>query len=292
METNPRNSPIEWSLASHSTTVFFRDDDVGRLSAGLRAVLQLLVAEGIPCNYRVVPSFLDEEAAGYLRELQSRHPDRIVLNQHGHRHEQQLAGRLVYSEFAGNRPYADQYRDIAEGRARLQTLLGASFDASIFTPPCHKYDEQTLRALHALGFSVLSAGVKLDLAARSFYAIGRALGRIVWLGQRVSYHGGRSLAPPLADVSVCIDVDEDKDAAGARIEKDSARLVAEFERARRRTPWVGVMLHHELYTAPARVETLRAFIRHLKADPGVAFATIGAIAGGAVASGRPGDLRP
>jgi hypothetical protein len=254
--------------------------------------VELLVAEGVPCNYQVVPSFVDEEAARYLRELQARHPEWIVLNQHGNRHEQQLGGQRVYSEFAGGRPYADQHRAIAEGRERLRSLLGASFDASIFTPPCHKYDAQTLRALHALGFTVLSAGVKLDLPARIFYASGRALGRIVWLGQRVSYHGGRSPTPPLADVSVCIDVDEEKDAQGARVEKDAERLFAEFERARQRTACVGVMLHHELYAAPAKVETLRGFVRRLKAEPGVAFATIGAIAAGSATASCPGVPRP
>jgi len=265
-------------LANGGTTVFFRDDDVGRLTPGLRFVIGLLLEEGVPCNYQVVPSFLDAEAIGFLKDVQSRHPDRVVLNQHGFRHEQQIGGERVFSEFAGGRPYAEQHREIEAGRALLREALGASFDARIFTPPCHKYDGATLRALHDLGFEILSAGVKLDPASRLYYRIGRWLRRVTLLGQRVSYHEGATTDPPLADVSVCIDVDEDQDRAGRVIEKGPDRLWSEFERARRVARCVGVMLHHERYGSDAKRETLRTFVRRLKAEPEVAFATIGAIA--------------
>jgi len=269
-------------LSSTHTTVFLRDDDVGRLTAGLRAVVELLIEEEVPCNYQVVPAFLDAETADWLAALRSRHPERIVLNQHGFQHAQVLRGRPVYSEFAGGRPYAEQHRDIAAGRDRLRAALGDAFDASIFTPPCHKYDGSTVRALQALGFRVLSAGVRIDLPARLFYRFGRALGRATLLGQRISYHPGPRRGvpgePPLVDVSVCIDVDEEKDATGARIEKDADRLWREFERARTRTDCVGVMLHHDLYDRAGKLAALRTFVGRLKAEPGVRFATIGAIA--------------
>lgn len=261
-----------------STTVFFRDDDVGRMTPPLRDVMALLVDEDVPCSYQVVPAFLDPEAAEALRALKLRHPDLIHLNQHGHRHEQWLGGERVYSEFAGGRPLAEQQDEIAAGRRVLEDLLGSAFDPTLFTPPCHKYDDATIRALEATGFRWLSAGVKADPFSQVYYGIGARLRRVAFLGKRVSYHGGRVAASGLHELSVCIDVDEEKDAQGHRIEKDDVRLWREFERCRRRLPIVGVMLHHACCDRPEKLAWLRAFVRRLKADPAVEIASIPAVA--------------
>ncbi len=262
-----------------STTVFFRDDDVGRMTPALRDVIELLVEEGVPCSYQVVPAFLDAEAARALCEIQVRHPALVHLNQHGHRHEQMLGAERVYSEFAGGRPLAEQLAEIAAGRRRLEELLGPAFDPTLFTPPCHKYDDATIQALEATGFQWLSAGVKTDPFSQIYYGIGARLGRVGFLGKRVSYHGGRVAGSALSELSVCIDVDEDKDAAGERIEKDDARLWQEFERCRRRLAIVGVMLHHACCDRPEKLAWLRAFVRRLKADPGVEILSMPVIAG-------------
>lgn len=260
------------------TTVFFRDDDVGALGDPLRGLVELLLDEGVPCNYQVVPAQLDEPAVAYLRQLQRQHPDRIFLNQHGLRHEQELGGEHRWSEFDGGRPYEEQLRDISEGRRLLEERLGDSFDGRIFTPPCHKYDEQTLRVLAELGFEILSAGVKVDSLSRLYYRLGSALGRVSFAGKRVSYHLGSvpvlTPGPRLAEVSVCIDVDEDVDARGDKVEKTLEGLWREFEHCRARLPVVGVMLHHGRYGKPEKLETLRAFVRRLKELSGVRFQSI------------------
>ena len=265
-------------LSRTSTTVFFRDDDVGRMTPALRDVMGLLVEEEVPCSYQVVPAFLDREAADALRAIKLRHPELVHLNQHGHRHEQVLGGERVYSEFAGGRPLAEQQAEIAAGRRQLEDLLGPAFDPTLFTPPCHKYDDATIRALEATGFRWLSAGVKVDPFSQFYYGVGNRLGRVSFLGKRVSYHGGRIAASELLELSVSIDVDEEKDTAGHKIEKDDARLWSEFERCRRRLPIVGVMLHHACCDRPEKLAWLRAFVRRLKADPGVEIASIPAIA--------------
>lgn len=263
-------------------TVFFRDDDVGVLGDPLRAVVELLLHEDVPCNYQVVPAQLDEAAVAWLREVQRANPERVFLNQHGLRHEQEIAGEHRWSEFDGGRPYAEQLRDIADGRRLLEERLGDSFDGRIFTPPCHKYDEGTLRALAELGFEILSAGVKVDLASRLYYRVGSALGRVTLAGKRVSYHLDRVpvLTPGvrLAEVSVCIDVDEDVDAHGHKIDKSLEVLWREFERCSARLPVVGVMLHHGRYGTPQKLGTLRGFVRRLKNHPGVRFRSIQEIA--------------
>ncbi len=259
------------------TKVFFRDDDVGELTGPLRTVVEILTAEGVPCSYQVVPSFLTEEAARWIGGVRAEHPDLVFLNQHGFRHEQTIGGEHRYSEFDGGRPYEEQKRDIEEGRVVLRDMLGEHFDAHLFTPPCHKYDDTTVSILGELGFRVLSAGVKVDAISRVYYGLGRALGRVSLLGKRVSYHGQATPIAGVCEVSVCIDVDEDVDAAGEKIEKSCDDLWAEFERCRAALPVVGVMLHHQKCEG-ARPETLREFIERLKADPDVEFASLDAIA--------------
>ena len=129
--------------------------------------------------------------------------------------------------------------------------------------------------LAELGFEILSAGVRFDPLSRTYYGAGRLLGRVSWLGRRVSYHGRRLPGGALAEYSVCIDVDEDVDAAGHRVEKDADRLWAEFVacRAARRT--IGIMLHHDRYADPTAVDVLRTFLRRVKGEAGVRFGTIG-----------------
>jgi hypothetical protein len=255
------------------TTVFFRDDDVRSLDP-LRRVTSLLLEAGVPCSYQVIPAHLDDETARHLRELKAAHPGQVFLNQHGLHHEQWVGGEQRWSEFDAGRPRAEQRAAIAEGRRRLEDRLGESFDGDVFTPPAHKYDEGTLDALAELGFTVLSAGVRADPLSRLYYGLGRRLGRVRWLGRRVSYHGGRTPGSGLAEVSVCIDVDEDTDRAGRRLEKDAATLWREFETARRVLPCVGVMLHHERYGEPGRLAELEAFVKRLRETPGVRFATL------------------
>lgn len=260
------------------TTVFFRDDDVGARVEPLARVAELLLEAEIPCSYQVVPTLLSDDTARFARELKRSSPGLVFLNQHGLRHEQRLGGERVWSEFAGGRSYDAQHADIAAGRRLLEERLGPELDADVFTPPCHKYDAQTLRALAALGFTVLSAGVRTDRLSRLYYAAGRALGRVSLLGARVSYHGAATPVAGLAEVSCCIDVDEDQDAAGNKLVKDAERLGAEFAAARAVLPVVGVMLHHERYQEPGRLETLRRFVAALREDPAVRFAPLPAIA--------------
>ena len=239
--------------------------------------MELLVEEEVPCSYQVVPALLDREAAAYLCKIQARHADLIQLNQHGNRHEQILAGQQVYSEFAGNRPLVEQQREIEEGRRRLENLLGSAFDPTLFTPPCHKYDAATVTVLDTLGFRILSAGVKADSLSQLYYGLGARLGRIAFLGKRVSYHGRPVASSKLVELSVCVDVDEDQDRDGNRIEKDSDRLWTEFSACRRRLAVVGIMLHHQCYDRPQKIDWLRTFVRRLKIEPGVILSSIPAI---------------
>jgi hypothetical protein len=256
------------------TTVFFRSDDVGALSPALRAVVELLLAERVPCNYQVVPMYLSKEAAEYIREKRRAHPELFVLNQHGYKHEDHRNGQQTYEEFGGHRSFDDQLAALATGRRMLVEMLGAEFSGDVFTPPCHKYDENTLAALHTLGFRVLSAGVKPGIPSRAYYELGRALGKISLFGKRVSYHGQKTPAS-IKELSASVDVDPE--VANGPV-KSYDELVADFQTARAEQEIVGIMLHHEAYTNPLKVDTLRRFSRFIQQQPNIELKTIETIA--------------
>jgi hypothetical protein len=199
----------------------------------------------------------------------------VVLNQHGYKHEDTRNGRHTYEEFGGFRPFDDQLQAIAEGRRMLVDMLDRDFSGEVFTPPAHKYDENTLAALHTLGFRVMSAGVQPAIPARAYYQVGRALGRVSLFGKRVSYHGRRTPAG-ITELSSAVDVDPDiKPGFGP---KTFDALKADFERAAKIDAIVGVMLHHETYTSEEKVDTLRDFARWIRGRADVRLSTIEEIA--------------
>lgn len=248
------------------TVVFFRDDDMGCLLEPLRNVMQVLREGGVPCSYEAVPEVLTSEVARMALQEKEKAPELIDFHQHGLRHSRLVAGVVDYAEFGGERPLADQEQDIGLGRRLLREKLGEAFDGDVFTPPCHKYDRNTLRALQNVGIRTLSAGVRTSLPARVYYGAGRALRRVDWLGRRVSYHGRRIPGTRLSELSTCIDFDlADGEARARGVDEQWQR----FEVCRRRLAIVGVNLHHASYGDAAKVETLRAFVQRLLEQPDV-----------------------
>ncbi len=273
------------------TVVFFRDDDAGEMTTPLRILIDTLLELSIPCHYQVVPEYLDKRSAGVLRQIQSAHRDLVFLNQHGLRHSQELGGQRVATEFAGGRPFADQLRDISEGREGLLQALAESFSADLFTPPCHKYDAATLHALGDLGFDTLSAGVRADWASRAFYRLGHALGRVELFGKRVSYHLRQTPDPRLREVSVSIDVHEAQDRSGHRVDKSADLLWREFEFLRTRLPAVGIMLHHQACETSEKQQALRAFAERLSNDPNVRIVSMHELGTGSSPDRAPAPTR-
>jgi hypothetical protein len=128
--------------------VFFRDDDAGWDDARLLSLCDLFGALELPLDLAVIPAALHE---GLARELLSR--DWLGLHQHGFSHENhEREGRKC--EFGPSRSYDEVRGDVAAGRARLLELLGSV--QPIFTPPWNRCTLDTARAVHDLGFSVLS----------------------------------------------------------------------------------------------------------------------------------------
>jgi hypothetical protein len=250
------------------TTAFFRADDVGEWTEELDAVTALFVELEVPVNYQVIPVRLDEASAARLRDLHARHPSLVHLNQHGYRHEQVIGGEHRWSEFAGGRPYEEQRADIAAGKELLAKLLGDAAELDVFTPPQHKYDRETLRALADEDFRIVSASYRPDLGARAGYAVGSALGRTTVLGRAVSQHGRVRTDVPLLELSVSVLLDD-----AVRVSGGVDRWLTAFEEARSRTDAVGLMLHHAVYDD---VASLGELVLRLRERPDVEFVAMGA----------------
>jgi hypothetical protein len=179
----------------------------------------------------------------------------------------------TWFEYSGNRPYEDQRESIQTGQRILRGKLGSCFDDRVFTPPGHKYDENTLRALEALGFEILSASSYTSPQARLYYGFGKLLQRTTLLGKRISYNGQWLPGHRLREISVALDVDMSKDLRGNPIVKTSSDLIREFEQAGRNTRVVGIVTHHGGYDRQ-KLETLGEFVAHLRSMPGLSFRLI------------------
>ncbi|HEY6195378.1 MAG TPA: glycosyltransferase [Candidatus Eisenbacteria bacterium] len=134
--------------------IFLRNDDVGKEDRGLRRLLDLTLARGVPLSLEVIPGVLNGSKEMLLQEYKHFFPTLLELNQHGWEHRNhELNG--TKSEFGANRSYAQQLEDIARGKRLLEQAFPDRFHA-VFTPPWNRCTEDTLHALDQLGFRVLS----------------------------------------------------------------------------------------------------------------------------------------
>jgi peptidoglycan/xylan/chitin deacetylase (PgdA/CDA1 family)/uncharacterized membrane protein YeaQ/YmgE (transglycosylase-associated protein family) len=100
---------------------------------------------------------LSAEKSALLREALA--DGAIEVGLHGYSHQTHLAAPL--SEFAGL-PLAAQRERLALGKVALEQAIHAP--VTLFIPPWNTYDRATLDALQELGFSMLSAQVRGEVA--------------------------------------------------------------------------------------------------------------------------------
>ncbi len=163
-------SNAQVTTGAHAKRVMFRDDDVTPMSLdALKAVNQVHIDEGVPVTLGVIParSFPVQTQCGnyvnnsssemfveYLRSLAS--SGLFELAQHGYEHcnNSKLFGVPRASEFR-EMPRYEQYRLINEGRSLMEQAFGAP--PTTFIPPFNTGDENTLKTVSALGFTVYSS---------------------------------------------------------------------------------------------------------------------------------------
>jgi hypothetical protein len=254
------------------TRVFIRDDDLGGLTPEFLHFFRVFAERGLPVSYQIIPEKLTSECAVFLRAELARRPDLIEVGQHGLRHEMQVRGKLEYYEFGPERSYDQQLDDIRAGRKILRERLGDDVEVRVFTPPRHRFNRDTLRALDAEGLTVFSASSYPELRYRLAYGFGRALGLTNIGRSGVSHHGRKRSDCQLFELSIAVAADDGGTPMGS-----VDGIMSRVELASRRMTDVGVMFHHQAYAAADRKAHLEELADRLARLPNVSFHTIGAL---------------
>lgn len=253
--------------------LFIRDDDIGELTRPLENFVRAFVSRRIPVSYQIIPESLTTECASFLLGVEAEHPDLIEFGQHGLRHAMTLRGRRLKREFGPERSAAEQERDIADGLKLLQAHLGAKRPITVFTPPQHKYDRNTVGAVVNAGHRVFSAASYPTLHHRLAYGLGRQLSLSSLRHHGISYHGGYRPEGRIFELSIAIAVDD-----GRSIQCRAPRIAAAIETASKHSDAVGLMFHHAVYADETERRELEAIADQLAAQPLSAFRRLGDLA--------------
>lgn len=127
---------------------------------GWSKTFEMLENLGVRATIAVIPIYkgeiLSDGAVETLKELERKGWE---IAQHGYTHDQLtnsggILGTWNKSEFAGV-PYEEQHKRILEGKKILESF---GFQINTFVPPWHTFDENTIKVLEELEFTVLNDG--------------------------------------------------------------------------------------------------------------------------------------
>jgi len=228
--------------SNHGIRYFIRDDDVGDLTDGLKVFAETFALLRIPVSYQIIPSKLTARCANFLLSIYRDYPGLVEFGQHGLNHEMILKGRAVKREFGPERSFLEQSEDIRKGLDVLRGHLGSQCTISVFTPPQHKYDGNTVRAAVASGHKIFSAAYYASFRHQAAYALGQRLGIGSFHHYGISYHNAFRPEADILEVSISVAVDD-----GQVIRTESRRLLKSVTAASAYSKVVGLMFHHKMY---------------------------------------------
>ncbi|MEZ4861136.1 MAG: glycosyltransferase [Caldilineaceae bacterium] len=198
--------------------LFLRDDDVDDDEETLRELLDVALARGVPINLEIIPNGLTDAGSRLIADHKRFTPHLVGLDQHGWQHlNHEPDGRKC--EFGPSRTYAQQYDDIARGKALLESTFEDLF-TPVFTPPWNRYTADTLQVIDELGFAAFSG--LLQNAPVTGYGF--------------------------QDLSVTLDLYRWK---GGAVMKDPALIVADLIDQIHRGAPIGLLLHHKVMDVDA-----------------------------------------
>ena len=146
-------------VAGMKKLFFLRGDDVTRAGPAFTTIFKLLLAEGLPVVYAVIPAL----ATPSLRRLLTSHPAAGRLfetAQHGLRHKDHSGNRFMRQEFGPARNLRFQSEDIRAGAVLMRRNFGRLF-IPVFVPPFHVYNSDTVSAAEKAGLKAISASKQL-----------------------------------------------------------------------------------------------------------------------------------
>ncbi|NSW84791.1 MAG: polysaccharide deacetylase [Syntrophobacteraceae bacterium] len=208
---------LDRACGSSPATIFFRADDIGAGGRAFEALCRLFRHHDMPLGMAVVPAWLSDVRRTRLFAAAPVDESLWSWHQHGWRHVNwQRSGKK--SEFGEQRPFEKQWRDIWQGRQKMEDLFGSHL-VSVFTPPWNRLSNSTLRILHNLKFDGVSLAGPFP----------------------------RGIKPPLPLVNLKIHVDlhtrKNRDA-----ESDFNNLLEELSSLPGKKEPAGIMIHHQRMT--------------------------------------------
>lgn len=225
---------IQRGVGNHSSAVFFRADDIGAGGKAFEVLCQIFRNHQVPLAMAVVPAWLSAARREQLFRAAPVEEPYWGWHQHGWRHVNwQRTGKK--SEFGEERPFEKQWRDIMQGRQKMQYIFGDHF-IQVFTPPWNRLSNATIRILQQLDFKGVS------LAG--------------------PFPRGTKLPIALANLRVQMDLHTRKARNGP---EDFQHLLVELETLVGRKEPFGIMIHHHRMT-PFAFEFLDHLLYLLKTE--------------------------
>jgi hypothetical protein len=149
---------------NHVPTVFFRADDIGAGGRAFEAICRLFRHHQTPIAMAVVPAWLSQVRKEQLFRSAPLEEPLWGWHQHGWRHVNwQRTGKK--SEFGEQRPFEKQWRDIWQGRQKMEEIFLDRF-IPVFTPPWNRLSPLTVKIVQQLNFRGISLAGPLPRGAR------------------------------------------------------------------------------------------------------------------------------
>ncbi|MFC5970155.1 DUF2334 domain-containing protein [Halomarina salina] len=246
--------PKTWT--EYDGIVVFRNDDIQPYyrSETMRAVDQTFVDEGVPVTLGVIPqvngehSITESDVCTYLRERARENPDIFEFSLHGYTHEKRTDFHGG-SEFGGLDP-TTQREFVEDGTRTLTDCVGER--PTTFVPPMDSYDEATVDALSAEGYTTVSGA---GWFTADYYGT-----------SEVFQQGGLVHVPNDGGFVANWTTGEFH---------DPATLEQRFDWAIEDEGLYVQMLHYQDFDTPERLEQLREFLQYVKGYGDVRFMTVG-----------------
>ena len=224
--------------------LFFRADDIAELNENFEKLIDIFIAHEVPIHLATIPQKLTNECIGYLTKIIKSYGDLIEIGQHGFSHENHSKSKDKFGkyEFGKNRTYKQQLDDIVAGNRLLKKYFKRKI--TVFTPPWHGFDENTLSILEKTGFSAISLGRK-----------------------KVKFESQYDLRY----IPLRIDFNKRND-DGSWVSEDNKEIIKKIFISKCST--AGILLHHNAFNNPEEFSHLDKLLRFLKKDKFINFISL------------------
>lgn len=244
----------------NSQFIFLRNDDVrNKLDNELIELTRICTDLEIPISHAVEPANVTSEVAKWLLEEKKKNPDLIEIIQHGYDHNKDNPG--VKMEFGGNRNLNDQLASIKAGKELMDSYFDSEW-SPVFTFPYGTYNYDTLKAVDAMGYKVISGKINYNRKNLIKNTAGRMLGSNFLFNKKISYHNLKRRNFTFKEFSVSANlikkyIDDQK-----AIHYNIAEIRQQIMVSAKHSSITGLLFHHRFHTY--EFDMIRHLLKGLK----------------------------